>query len=412
MSLANDDVSLDGSVDSYGSFAGSLAGSVNTIEEESDSDYFIPKVCILRADGASLSDIYRSKQQDTWGKIVKAQYKEEQYMNTLKKKQKEYDNDRFGTLLKQQINENNNRIKAETTQNNVFAKLEDERAKRTEDLQKKRTQDAINRHKQFIANALEDMETKRKQKEQEMIKDMMENTRMINKDNQSVVQEHEKKKRMMEYNRQYQERLYQENLDAIARKERQKREYAEEIKRIDQENERQFQREQQRRQQEFNNKMAKSTEGPAHHIVNQITEQKRQKELAYEQYLISKENGLSSQLLLSETKAKQRAESNAHGLSDEWERNKIIKEKKKKDDEERNRKILQTMKEMLDRQEREDIEKRVRKRKENLKYQQDLDQQLAEVRQRSVNSLQKTMSEAERQYNAALIAKMAQFETI
>ena len=40
-------------------------------------NYFMPKRSILRADGASLYDVYMSKRGDTWGKIIKAQYLEE-----------------------------------------------------------------------------------------------------------------------------------------------------------------------------------------------------------------------------------------------------------------------------------------------------------------------------------------------
>ena len=43
-----------------------------------DSDsYFMPKVSIPRPDGATLTDIYESKKQDTWGMILKAQIKED-----------------------------------------------------------------------------------------------------------------------------------------------------------------------------------------------------------------------------------------------------------------------------------------------------------------------------------------------
>lgn len=38
----------------------------------------MPKVTIFRPDGASLLDIYESKKKDTWGKIVKAQYLEDE----------------------------------------------------------------------------------------------------------------------------------------------------------------------------------------------------------------------------------------------------------------------------------------------------------------------------------------------
>jgi hypothetical protein len=46
-------------------------------EEEVSENFFMPKKKILRADGASLFDVYRSKKDDTWGKIIKAQYLED-----------------------------------------------------------------------------------------------------------------------------------------------------------------------------------------------------------------------------------------------------------------------------------------------------------------------------------------------
>ena len=48
-------------------------------------------------------------------------------------------------------------------------------------MQKHRTEDAIRRHKQFIANAVEDMGIKRKQKEKDMLDDIFASTVMINK---------------------------------------------------------------------------------------------------------------------------------------------------------------------------------------------------------------------------------------
>lgn len=44
---------------------------------EITDNFFMPKKQILRSDGASLSDIYDSKKEDTWGKILKAQIAEE-----------------------------------------------------------------------------------------------------------------------------------------------------------------------------------------------------------------------------------------------------------------------------------------------------------------------------------------------
>lgn len=40
-------------------------------------DYFIPKVKLLRSDGASLSAVYESKKQDTWSLILKNKVKED-----------------------------------------------------------------------------------------------------------------------------------------------------------------------------------------------------------------------------------------------------------------------------------------------------------------------------------------------
>ena len=39
-------------------------------------DFFIPKTKLIRPDGASLSDVYESKKNDTWATILKAQVKE------------------------------------------------------------------------------------------------------------------------------------------------------------------------------------------------------------------------------------------------------------------------------------------------------------------------------------------------
>lgn len=54
---------------------------LTTVQEipqvEMTDHYFMPKKQILRSDGATLLDIYQSKQDDTWGKIIKAQYLED-----------------------------------------------------------------------------------------------------------------------------------------------------------------------------------------------------------------------------------------------------------------------------------------------------------------------------------------------
>merc|ERR1711916_185121 len=39
---------------------------------------FLPKKTIVRPDGATLMDVYDSKKEDLWGKIIAAQYKEDE----------------------------------------------------------------------------------------------------------------------------------------------------------------------------------------------------------------------------------------------------------------------------------------------------------------------------------------------
>ena len=85
--------------------------------------------------------------------------------------------------------------------------------------------------------------------------------------------------------------------------------------------------------------------------------------------------------------AKARLEANGKSLEEEWEANKIFKMKKKQADEERNQKILNTMRQMLLTQEQEDIVNRQKKYNAGMKYQEELDRQLAEARQRSFDSM-------------------------
>ena len=51
-----------------------------------DENYFMPKVRLQRPDGASLIDVYNSKRNDTWSKILKAQLREEEDETNRKKK--------------------------------------------------------------------------------------------------------------------------------------------------------------------------------------------------------------------------------------------------------------------------------------------------------------------------------------
>eukprot|EP01036_Dinobryon_divergens_P033545 gene33545-43351_t len=56
----------------------STANQRNPQAPPNDDNLFMPKVTILRPDGASLLDVYESKKKDYWGRIVKAQYLEDE----------------------------------------------------------------------------------------------------------------------------------------------------------------------------------------------------------------------------------------------------------------------------------------------------------------------------------------------
>ena len=64
-----------------------------------DLNYFMPKVQKLRPDGASLTMVYESKQQDLWGKIIKGQYIADEENKIVKRKQKEDANDEYARCV-------------------------------------------------------------------------------------------------------------------------------------------------------------------------------------------------------------------------------------------------------------------------------------------------------------------------
>ena len=84
----------------------------------------MPKRTIIRPDGASLLDIYQSKKNDTWGKIIKAQYLEDEEKKVLARREKERANDEYATLLKRQLDDIHQQKLNSTNENNVFAQLE------------------------------------------------------------------------------------------------------------------------------------------------------------------------------------------------------------------------------------------------------------------------------------------------
>lgn len=381
-------------------------GSSNFVNRNpNDENYFMPKVRKLRPDGASLLDIYNSKREDTWGKIIRAQLRDEEIEKSKKKQEREKYEEEFGALVKKQIEDNKNRNDVDAEINEKLAKLSYETSKKYEDLQKKRNEDARTRHKEFIANALEDIETKRVQKEKDLIEEITSATIMVNKAKAAIVQEAKAKESSKIYHKNYQDAVYQDNIARLARKEKEKLDDWADTKRIIQQKEAMDDKELRRRKEENASRLNKSVEGPAHKIVDAINKRKKINQDKFYQDLINKGDTLNLTLLKSEDEAQRRGREIGKGL--ESANLEVIKSKqiRAKQDEEHSKRILATMAEMIKDQEQQVLEEKEAKRQNGLQYQRDLDTQLSYIRQKSMDSLTKTMTDEEMRMNAALIRK-------
>jgi len=368
---------------------------------------FMPKKTILRPDGASLFDIYKSKKEDSWGKIIRAQYKEELTENKIKKQQKDEADALYGRLIKKQLHDEHMAAEALKKSNNDFGVLEDLTAKKTEDLQKFRMEDAVRRHKQFIANAVSDMGIKAKRLERDMKEDLLASAIMIKKDNDALVAQFQKKEEDKKSAQAFQDIVYQDNLESLERKRIHRLNNFAEDKRIINEYERQRLAEIERRKKENELRLSRSTEGPAHHVVHHLVEEKSKYDKQFYDHIYTAENMLNKQLKESDDAAKARVRANGLTLEVENQKFNEYKMKTKKELEDHNNKILATMREMLITQEKEDIAKRQAKVEAGMRYQRELDEQLRQLRLRSFNALAKTMSDQEQLYNSDLLKKTA-----
>ena len=57
--------------------AANLSNTLSTTSMDLDENRFLPKVKKVRPDGATLTEVYQSKKEDVWGKILQAQLLEE-----------------------------------------------------------------------------------------------------------------------------------------------------------------------------------------------------------------------------------------------------------------------------------------------------------------------------------------------
>jgi len=166
-------------------------------------------------------------------------------------------------------------------------------------MQKKRDADAIARHKQFIANAIEDIGIKHNQHEYYLKDELTASTVMVNNAKKLIQQDEMKKSKDKEQLKYFQDIIYQENIDNITRKQKAKLDsFVEDkyvfkvfqtdgffilmfswcllffscvffvvLRRIFAEQEYQRQQEKLRYDQEMAERLKRTSEGPAHHIV-------------------------------------------------------------------------------------------------------------------------------------------------
>lgn len=371
-----------------------------------DDNYFMPKVTKFRPDGASLMDVYQSKREDTWSKIIQSQLREDEKRKQQLKEEREKYNEEFGALIKAQMESNLAKGAAGATEDERLAKLQDETSKKTEDMQKSRMEAARNAHQMFINNAVEDIETKRLAREAALIEEITSSTLMVNKAKAAIQEEARKKEASKEYHKKYQDDVYQDNLIRLARKEAEKQRDWAETKQIINKKQAMDDAEAAKRKKENDNRLFKSSEGPAHRIVQEIKERQAVNQDKFYNHLIAQGDQLNLTLMKSEDLQARRERELGQGLQDA--NLKVIKNKQKmkEEDDINNQRILDTMRQMLRNQELQAVKEREDKTKAGMRYQQELDAQLGFLRQRSMDSLTKTMTDDELKYNSDMLRKL------
>jgi len=215
------------------------------------SDYYMPKVTITLPNGASLMEIYRSKQADMWGRIIKAQLKEENEKKIQDKINKEKSNEMFGKLLKDQLNDNERRRRALDGQDDYLAAITEASSKRSDDIQRQRREDAIERQKKFIMHALEDIETKRVKREKALRQEIEASTMSNNKTRALIALDEKNRAEKKAAEMLRLEKLFQENQASLKRKELAKQALNAETKRIMAQAELNFEKQEARRKDDL-----------------------------------------------------------------------------------------------------------------------------------------------------------------
>lgn len=375
-------------------------------EALSAEDFYMPKVTKKLPNGATLMDVYRSKQEDTWAKILKSQLADENRRKVQEKIAAVELNEKYGIQLRDQLRDNDIRRSAFDDTDDKLAALVEATSKKADDVQKARKVDAIERHKQFIRNALEDIELKRVRKEKELAHET-EAAVMTNNRVKALIAE-DKRKVNERKGREAQRLadLWTENQRELKRKADIKLADGQENLRIFREGERRMKAEDDRRAADLASKLNKSSDGPAHRMHDQVTKLFLKGQDEFELKNMKAVNCLNKQLQSTEEFALARKNAKGLNLEAEMEAREKKKAKEEKEEYERMRKIQEYNANKRKQMEREDTEKAQKKRDAALRYQRELDQQLNQTRQRSFDSMRKTMSEQEARMNSGMLRQL------
>ena len=372
-----------------------------------DDAYFIPKRAIRRPDGASLSDVYASKKADLWGKIIKRQYEEDEYNKIIGREDKAKANTTFGNRLRDQLKDNA-RIRALDDGSDAKMMREvNERYARIDAEQKKRVTDARERHKQFIENALEDIETKRIQREKDLDEEMYGSSMLIEKTKYLIAEDEKKQAELKEKALVQNKILFAENEAAIKKKNDDKLADWAFVAKITAERERNERMEDDRRARELAHLDKLASDGPAHGVYRKIMKGFNQNKDDMYKTFEGMTDTISKQLKKTEDAENYRvAQLRGDGtVSKSWADMMRRQQKEREEEIERSYKFGQIMR-------KEDKEHWIaegqKKKKQHdaaLIYQKDLDRQLQNLRNKSMASLSKTMTDEEQNMNESLLRK-------
>jgi hypothetical protein len=366
---------------------------------------FMPKKTIVRPDGASYMDVYESKKGDLWGQIIKAQYLEDLENKKRDKFFKEKKNHDFGVTFKADLDDIRWRKENQTNDDDKILAIVEAKSKADDDVQQQRKRDAIRRQKQFVENCLEDVGVKRKQQLDELENEMRASSIMIEKNNYMIEQDRLKAENLKKEMKKIQDSLMLESIEISERKQREKEAEWAEIKKIQKEAVRRADIEDKRRKDDLAAMLRNAEDGPAHGVTKEILERSQKFRDDQLSALLNAGDGLNKQLLDSEEATKARMgkdfkylfESNLQTI-------KIHDAQKQKDHEfnlEMGRLALQRSIEF----QKQEAKNRWLKKQAGLTYQGELNSQLSELRQRSLNTLKETMVAEERKINMALFRK-------